>query len=204
MDGVLFDTERMYQQTWRELAEERGIKLGDGFTKAISGTSGSGMARVLEEWYQVKDGAEIARECMERMEKKLSIHVPVKEGVREILGFFQERGVLLAVASSSSVEQIEANLRGSGIREYFTAVTSGSEVERGKPAPDIFLRAAEKIGCRPEECFVFEDSVNGVRAGIRAGCATIMVPDLIEAPPEIRPGCLAVCSSLSEALQVCR
>lgn len=120
MDGVLFDTERMYQQTWREIAEERGIKLGDGFTKAISGTSGSGMARVLEEWYQVKDGAEIARECMERMEKKLSIHVPVKEGVREILGFFQERGVLLAVASSSSVEQIEANLRGSGIREYFT------------------------------------------------------------------------------------
>ena len=48
MDGVLFDTERMYQQTWREIAEERGIKLGDGFTKAISGTSGSGMARVLE------------------------------------------------------------------------------------------------------------------------------------------------------------
>ena len=93
----------------------------------------------------------------------------------------------MAVASSSLPGQIEANLRGAGIRDYFDAVVSGTEVERGKPAPDIFLRAAERIGCRAEDCFVFEDSENGVRAGHAAGCITVMVPDMIDPSETIRP-----------------
>ena len=198
MDGVLFDTERIYQQTWHELAEEQGIKLGSGFLRAITGTNGERMRRVVEEHYQVSDGAAVAEECMKRMQEKLSECVPVKDGVREILAFFRERGVRMAVASSSSHEQIEANLAGAGIRAYFEAVVSGTEVEQGKPAPDIFLRAAEQIGCRPEECFVFEDSENGVRAGHGAGCITVMIPDLIEPSDQVRPYCSWICRDFFE------
>lgn len=199
MDGVLFDTERVYQQTWHEIAAERGMELGNGFLEAITGTSGAHMCQVLEEFYRVADGAAIAKECMGRVREKLSVHVPVKEGVYEILEFFRERGMKTAVASSSLPQQIEANLQKAGIKDYFSEIVSGTEVEHGKPAPDIFLRAAERIGSRPQECFVFEDSGNGIKAGYAAGCITIMVPDLIEPSPRIRQCCSRICKSLVEA-----
>lgn len=203
MDGVLFDTERIYQQTWHELAEERGIKLGGGFLKAITGTNGDRMRRLVETYYQASDGTAIVEECMKRMREKLSASVPVKIGVREILGFFREHGVEMAVASSSFPQQIEANLQKAGIREYFDAVVSGMEVKHGKPAPDIFLCAAEQIGCRPEECFVFEDSENGIRAGHAAGCITVMIPDLIEPSDAIRPYCFRICRDFFEVREHC-
>lgn len=199
MDGLLFDTEKVYQETWHEIAKEHNIKLGNGFLEAISGTNGEQMCRILECYYQVPDGADIMQECMARVQQKLSVHVPIKEGVKEILNFFREKGIRLAVASSSSVQQIESNLKISGIEEYFTEIISGSEVDCGKPAPDIFLLAAKRIDCRPEECFVFEDSKNGIRAGHEAGCVTIMVPDLIKPTSEIVPYCFKIYSSMREA-----
>lgn len=189
MDGVLFDTERLYQETWGELAAERGIRLEDSFLMAISGTNGSGMKRVIEKYYQVSDGTAIIEMCMARMKEKLALHVPVKKGVYEILEYFREIGMRMAVASSSSTLQIEANLSKTGIRKCFSEIVSGAEVEHGKPSPDIFLLAAKKIGCKPEECLVFEDSENGVKAGHRAGCFTIMIPDLIEPNAEISVLC---------------
>ncbi|MCI9083206.1 MAG: HAD family phosphatase [Lachnospiraceae bacterium] len=201
MDGLMFDTERVYQQTWQELADERNIRLGDGFLKAISGTNGPYMCQVIKEYYHVSDGSFIVAECMERIRKKLSVHVPVKEGVYEILVFFREKGIRTAVASSSSMEQIEANLKRANMRGYFDAIISGTEVENGKPAPDIFLYAAERIECLPNECLVFEDSENGIRAGYAAGCITVMVPDLIEPSPEILPCCSKICRNLNQAMQ---
>lgn len=199
MDGVLFDTERMYQDIWQQLARERHVTLGSGFVRTISGTTGNRMRQVVEEYYQVSDGDAVIRECMARIREQLSVHVPVKEGVREILHFLKEKGIPAAVASSSSTEQIEANLRKSGIRDTFASVVSGTEVKAGKPAPDIFLCAAERIGCRPEECVVFEDSENGIRAGHAAGCITFMIPDLIAPGEDIRPYCSRICGGLTEA-----
>ena len=199
MDGVLFYTEQIYQQTWHELAAERKVELASGFLQAISGSSGARMNQVLEEYYHVSDGAVLAQECMGRVRQKLAVHVPVKEGVHEILAFFKEKGMPIAVASSSLPGQIEANLKNAGIKTYFAEIISGTEVEHGKPAPDIFLLAARRIGCAPQECFVFEDSENGVKAGFAAGCATFMVPDLIEPSSEIRQYCTRICRNLTEA-----
>lgn len=205
MDGVLFDTEKVYQQTWHEIAAELKVTLGNGFLRDISGSSGARMNQVIETYFQVPDGAGIARECMGRVREKLSVHVPMKEGVREILEFFRQEGMPVAVASSSLSQQIETNLKNADIDVFFSEVVSGTEVEQGKPAPDIFLRAAERIGCKPEQCFVFEDSENGVKAGYAAGCATIMVPDLIAPSPQIQHYCTRICRNLVEArVEVCR
>lgn len=201
MDGLLFDTERIYQQTWQEIAAEKGVKLDGGFVKAISGTNGSHMCRVIERYYHVPDGTAIMDECMGRIRRKLAVHVPVKKGVHEILDFFQKKGMRIAVASSSAVRQIESNLETAGIRGYFSAVVSGTQVSRGKPEPDIFLYAAERIGCAPDACFVFEDSENGIKAGYAAGCTTIMVPDLMEASASILPYCRKICRDLLQAEQ---
>lgn len=199
MDGLLFDTERIYQETWAELAEKYQVKLADGFAREISGTNGTYMCAVLEKHYHVPDGSLIMKECMERIRRKLEVHVPVMKGVPEILAYFKSQGLHLAVASSSSRSQIEANLKKAQIIQYFDEIVSGTEVAQGKPAPDIFLRAASKIGCKPEECYVFEDSANGIRAGYAAGCVTVMIPDLIEPTEEIRGLCDLVCEDLLRA-----
>ncbi len=199
MDGVLFDTERLYQKTWGELAAEYGVSLGNRFVMEISGTNGERMKRVVEKYYHVSNGSVVIEACMERMKEKLDLHVPVKKGVYEILEYFRRLGMPIAVASSSSVQQIESNLFKSSTRGYFSEIVSGSEVKSGKPSPDIFLLAAKKIGCKAEECFVFEDSENGVRAGYSAGCFTIMVPDLIKPSEEIRFICSKICPDLLQA-----
>ena len=198
MDGVLFDTERIYQDTWQEIAAERRIKLDSGFVKTISGTNGKKMLQVVEKYYRVPDGTVIADVCMSRVREKLSVHVPVKKGVYEILRFLKEKDIRTAVASSTSRQQIEKNLQMTGIRGYFDEIVSGSEVKHGKPEPDIFLCAAGRIGCRPEECFVFEDSENGVRSGHAAGCVTIMIPDLVEPEAGICSYCFKICRDFQE------
>ena len=200
MDGLLFDTERIFQETWKELADAYHVELAEGFTKAISGTNGAHMCRVIEAYYHVPDGEEIRDACMKGVKEKLRMHVPVKKGVSEILRYFRETGIRIAVASSSPREQIQANLECAGLYEYFDAIVSGSEVLHGKPEPDIFLRAAEKIGCSPEACYVFEDSENGIRAGAAAGCMTVMVPDLLEPSKEVMPYCKWICENLEQAL----
>ena len=82
---------------------------------------------------------------------------------------------------------------------YFDAVVSGEDVTHGKPAPDIFLLAANRLGCNPADCYVFEDGINGVRAGLAAGCTTIMVPDTVLPTDEVRAACAGVFASLDEA-----
>lgn len=199
MDGLLFDTEAVYQQTWQEIARERNIKLDSSFLSAICGTNGEYMCHVIEKYYHVSDGTAIINECMGRIREKLSVHVPIKRGVHEILDFFQEKGICMAVASSSSIQQIKSNLKITGIYGYFSAIVSGEEIKHGKPAPDIFLCASERIDCKPDECFVFEDSENGIKAGYAAGCITIMVPDLAKASSGILPYCTKVCQNLFQA-----
>ena len=104
----------------------------------------------------------------------------------------------MAVASGSRKEMLLHNLKKAGIYDMFDAIASGHEVEHGKPAPDVFLLAAERLGLKPEECYVIEDGANGVRAGAAAGCDVIMVPDLVEADDEMRKITVGIFDSLSE------
>ena len=91
----------------------------------------------------------------------------------------------MAVASSSHRHQVQANLQRSGIGTFFDAVVAKEDVSQGKPDPEIFLTAAKQLGLAPSDCYVFEDSFNGVRAGHAAGCCTIMIPDLLQPDQEI-------------------
>lgn len=200
MDGLLFDTERLYRDSWIFLAESFGQVPNPAFPKAVSGSSGAHMREIIHEYYPEVDAFAFQAQCYQRVAEQLEVAVPEKPGLHEILEGLHARGVKIAVASSSSVEGIEHNLRMAGIRDYFDAVVSASQVKNGKPAPDIFLYAAQQLGLKPEDCYVFEDSMNGIRAGAAAGCTTVMVPDLTAPTEDIRSICDAICSSLKEAL----
>ena len=198
MDGMLLDTERLYQESWVEMAKQFGQKPDPAFPSAVSGTNGEGMRQIIREYYPAVDAHAFQAGCVARVESILDEQGPMeKPGARELLEYFRARGIKTAVASSTGKNRILSNLRQTGLDTFFDAVVSGQEVTRGKPEPDIFLLAAERIGCAPEECYVFEDSANGIRAGMAAGCVTVMVPDMV--PPSKNLPVSRVCVSLHEA-----
>lgn len=186
MDGVLFDTERLYQKTWNLVAVQMGQKISSTFQNDIGGTNGEAMRTVIRKHYPAVDPDTFISACLDQLQEIEKTYVPEKPGLRPFLEYLQANNVKMAVASSSPIYMIENNLQVAGIESYFAAVVSGSQVARGKPEPDIFLYAAEQLGLAPEECYVFEDSFNGIRAGVAAGCTTIMIPDLFEPTEEIR------------------
>ena len=186
MDGLMFDTEQIWQKNWNLIADEMGIKLADEFKYAICGTSGRLMDEVCEKYYGVADGSVVSSKVKQRVHDDLIEFTPEKPGIHEILDFFEANGVKMAVASSSAEEVIRRNLKNTNTEKYISAVVSGIGMPNGKPAPDIFLKAAAMLELDPKECYVFEDAFNGVTAGYRAGCRTIMIPDMSQPTDEIR------------------
>lgn len=184
-DGLMFDTESIFSKAWVQAGEQLGVVVPAGFLTAVSGSCGDAMRRIIEEWVPGVDHEELRSLTYEISYGIQSRGVPEKPGLHEILDFFQASGVKLAVASAAHREPIERNLENSGIRDYFQAVITHEDLTRGKPDPEAFLTAAKSLGLPPEDCYVFEDSFNGVRAGHAAGCCTIMIPDLRQPDEEI-------------------
>ena len=200
MDGLLFDTEAIFQSVWQEKARELGRTLDEDFTRRICGSSGPVTQAVVTDYYGVEDPTAFIRdvnECVRRIEET---YLPMKKGCVEILTGLREAGFKLAVASASRQPMIERNLAFNGIAKYFDEVVSSSQVERGKPEPDVFLYAAERLSLPPEECYVFEDSMNGIRAAYAAKMRPVMIPDLVQPTEEIRALCWGIFPDLSEAL----
>ena len=115
-----------------------------------------------------------------------------------MLEFCRGHGIRTAVASSSTSRVVEHNLSSAGVRGYFDAIVCGEEVVNGKPAPDIFLLAARKIGVDPRRCCVFEDAISGITGAFRAGCRAVMVPDMVAPTSEVEGMCV-VYPDLSQA-----
>lgn len=201
MDGLLFDTERLYREGWIAMAERFGQVSNPAFPSAVSGTNGIHMQEVVHRYYPAVDAKAFIQGCISYVDDILLTSVPEKPGVHEILEFLHAHGVKIAVASSSDREVIHHNMALTGTTAYFDAVVSGQEVTVGKPDPDIFLLAAERLGLSPKDCYVFEDSTNGILAGAAAGCATVMIPDLVTPTDELRVHCAGVYRSLLEAKQ---
>ena len=196
MDGLLFDTERLYYKSMEESTRRFGVQHTQEFEDALAGTNGAQAVATIHSFFPAVDAHAMLADCTARVRAWLEKEVPLKPGARELPAFFRAHGVRTAVASSTEKDLVLHNLKLAGLDGLFDAVVSGQEVAHGKPAPDVFLHAAQQIGCAPEECYVFEDSVSGCRAGIAAGCATVMVIDMFQPTEELRTGCARICESL--------
>ena len=199
MDGLLIDSERIFQRIWRELAAEAGYTLDDTFAEAMCGSSGKATEAVLRRYVPGVEPQDMMDECYRRVVEVEKKSIPLKPGAVEILAGMKRRGFHTALASSSPVDMIRNNLEVTGLAAYFDELVSGFEVRRGKPEPDIFLLAAERLGLPARDCYVLEDSVNGIRAGHAAGCMAVMVPDLVQPTPEVRALCHGVYPDLLAA-----
>ena len=199
MDGTLLDTERLYQEGWYNVAEEFGETPSRELPRAVSGASGQKMEEILHEFYPKVDARKYVERVVDYVLKKTAEKIDLMPNVKEILAFFKENHVPMAVASSSPPDVIRKNLSKAGIVEEFEVLISGEEVEHGKPAPDIFIKAAELLQLLPQECYVFEDSINGIHAAAAANCAAIMIPDQVQPDEETKKLALAIYPSLGAA-----
>lgn len=204
MDGTLVDTERFFWNGWIETADLFGIERKPEFAASMSGTPRRHMPEVLHKFYPNVDAEKYIEIVYARTERDRAKNIPIKAGAVEILEYFSEQKIPMAVASSSEASTVEKNLARVGIRKYFTAIIGGDQISNGKPAPDIFLKAAEMIHIAPKDCYIFEDSFNGVRAAAAAGGSTIMVIDCVQPTAEIRALCTGVYENLNEVLNEIR
>jgi HAD superfamily hydrolase (TIGR01509 family) len=187
LDGLMFDTERMWATFWEPALSSLGLHYSEGLAEDARGTAGESMRAVLRKHFGPDcDTEAIIARLHELAEAAFAQPVPKKPGLDALLAYLQAHGIPMAVASSSRQDVVRRHLRNGQIEPYFRAVITGDMVARSKPEPDIFLRAAEALGVSPAECLVLEDSYNGVRAGHAGGFITVMVPDLAPADDEMR------------------
>ena len=199
MDGLMFDTQSVYDSAYRETAlKEFGTELSDKFCEALMGSCGDDMLRTVNEFYPQMDAYTFIRHSFALTAQKVRTELRAMPSLGELLEYLRETGYILAVASASESPIVQNNLLSSGLGHYFAACLCGDEVVHGKPHPEMYLRAAEMISCDPQECYVLEDSPNGILAASRAGCTPVMVPDVVQPDEEIRRLCAGVFGSLLE------
>lgn len=200
MDGLMFDTERLWDTLWEPACKELGLPLPpdmEKFTAGGRGLAGENLCRHVAE-YIPGDPQKVLAKVWQLADKRFAEGVPCKKGLKELLATLEDMGLPRIVASSSPRAMIEMNLQTTGTARYFHDVVCGSDVAHSKPAPDIFLEAARRLKLDIRRCLVLEDSFNGIRAGHAAGAVTVMIPDMAQPTPEIEQLYTRRCNSLLE------
>lgn len=187
MDGLMFDTERVYVEAMDYIGEKIGLgKLGYIVRKTLGMNRSSARKVWIDELGENYDEEAINREIIiYYTEYYKNNTVPVKDGLYELLEYLEENNYKIALASSSEKEIIIRHLKETNIDKYFSVIVSGEDFEVSKPNPDIYLKACELLKEEPKNCIALEDSKNGLLAAYNAGCKPVMIPDLYEAEEEI-------------------
>ena len=201
MDGLMFDTERIWDTCWAPALAKFGLSYKEGLSQASRGTTRSGTRDVLRRFYgNGCPAAGIVEELYRLAYEAFTKPVPKMAGLDELLAWLDAHHIPMAVASSSRMASIRHHLDGWGLTHYFKVIVSGEQFSASKPDPEIFLCAAEALGTQPGRTLVLEDSYNGVRAGAAGHFVTVMVPDMAPANDEMRRLYTAECCDLYEVL----
>lgn len=178
LDGTLVDSMWMWRNIDIEYLGRYGIPLPETLQKDISGMSFSETAVYFKETFGIPESLEEIKQTWNEMAYyKYTHEVPLKPGVLAFLKRLKAKGIRTGIATSNSRELVEAVVKSLNIGEYLDEIHTSCEVEKGKPAPDIYLLVAECLGVQPEHCMVFEDIPEGILAGLRAGMKVCAVED---------------------------
>lgn len=179
LDGTLIDSMWMWEEIDIEYLKQFGIMLPGDLQSAITGMSFTETAQYFKNRFGLTDTIEETKDKWNRMAwDKYANEVPLKEGTRELLEFIKKSGRKAGIATSNSRELVELVIERLGIRKYFDSIRTSCEVEKGKPSPDIYLLVAKDLLVEPVDCLVFEDVVQGIIAGKKAGMKVCAVYDL--------------------------
>lgn len=202
MDGVVLDTEKLYCRFWREAAMALGYPMTVEQALGMRSLNAQAGQAKLESYF----GPGVSREEMknkriELMDAYVNVHgVDPKPGISELLHELKRWGIKTAITTSSPMERVHRYLKPLGLLDQFDRLCSGHDVPHGKPEPDIYLHGAASIGLAPDQCLAIEDSHAGVLSASRAGCLTVLVPDLDEPAPETLESLYACCEKLTDII----
>ena len=186
MDGLILDSERTVLNIWEKIGEKYGFENIRAYGISVIGKNKKATIDEFERVYG-ESGVPYEKELRAVYnEMAQKGEVPLKPNTLELLNAMKSAGMKIAIASSSTREEITSQLGPLGALELFDAVVSGDQVTRSKPDPEIFLKACDALNVKPEESLGLEDSYNGVRSCKASGLYTIMVPDLIAPNDEMK------------------
>ncbi|MCU0497334.1 MAG: HAD family phosphatase [Anaerolineae bacterium] len=179
MDGLLVNSEVVWNDAETELIEARGYQYTEEARAQIVGLRVDEFMAKLHAHYALTESVDVlVRELNDRMLQLIPVKVSPMAGAAEILRYVVEHNIPRAIASNSSRAIIDATLAAQGWEDIFTIRCTADDEKLGKPAPDVYLRAAERLGVDPKACLGIEDSVNGARGVVAAGMTCFAVPDL--------------------------
>ncbi len=187
MDGTLFDTERFYASSWLQAGKELNFAYAEESLAACTGRNTRDSGKFFEEHYAgIISYDEFIKVRTRYYEALVAEHgIPLKPGALECLTYLKDRGYGIALATATRTVRVLENLEKTDFLRFFDVLVTGDMVKNGKPDPESFLLAAEKLGVRPDECVAVEDSFNGVHAIAAAGMYCVMVPDVTPPTDEI-------------------
>ena len=206
MDGIIFDSERLVIECWQVVAAKHNIPDIVEICMRVQGNNREETGRRFREKYGNGFPYEVYKKEVSALFRQLygGGRLPLKPGVVEILEELKRKRVPLALASSTRTDIVKLELDEAHLLPYFDAVLGGDMAPRSKPEPDIFLAAAAALQVEPKNCYVLEDSYNGIRAAYRAGMHPIMVPDMQQPTEEIRKLAEIIADNLLTALEFLR
>lgn len=189
MDGVILDSEKLYVRFWCEAANFCGYPMKPEHALGIRSLGRPFAIKKLRGWFgEDFDYDAVRNKRIELMDEYVSKNgIDAKSGAETLLKWLKQNGYRVALATATPVDRAKKYLNRVGLLGNFDAICSARQVKQGKPEPDIYLYAAEKLGLSPEECLALEDSQNGVRSAFAAGCKTVLVPDLDDPEKELKP-----------------
>lgn len=201
VDGVLVDSEKVFNVCWRQAARACGYEMS--YDQALELRSlDSGLARELFlKWYDDEEAYSVIREARKNIMKDMTDKEPIKpkDGVKDLLRALRDYYVKIAIVTSSPIDRIKTYMQSVDIDiNLFDHIITTEKVERGKPYPDVYTFACKKLGCAPSLCLAVEDSPNGIESAHAAGCKTVMIPDLSPFTEHLAPKVDWHFSSISE------
>ena len=188
MDGVILDTEKLYVRFWSEAGRACGYPMEPRHALAIRSLARPYAIEKLRGFFGENFDYDLVRnKRIELMDAYVREHgVEAKPSAAETLSWLNENGYGVALATATPAARAKEYLGSLGLLEYFDKIVSAREVPRGKPMPDIYLKASSELGFSPSECMAVEDSLNGIRSASSAGCLTVMAVDLDEPSDEAK------------------
>ena len=205
MDGLLIDSERPIRDAWLQVARRNNIALTEADYLRVVGRNEADGKAILDGLFDGNFSFVQARKCVADLlsESSAMQGYAVKPGALALLSWLSARAVPCCVASSTHGTEVRRRLDQVELLAFFGSVCSGEEVSKGKPDPELFLLASQRLGVNPTDCLVFEDSEYGAIGALAAGMSAVIVPDLKMPGADMRASCLAVLESLEQALPRC-
>lgn len=203
MDGVLFDTERLCMDGWKQVASKWGIEGMEETSRLCIGLNANDTKELVRSRYgEGFSYDEFRKEVSDWVWDSIGKQgLPVKRGVNKILPYLKQAKAAIGLASSTRYTSVINHLKQAKIIDYFQVIVTGDMIEHSKPQPDIYLLACRKLGVDPSQAYAVEDSPNGIRAAAAAGMRPIMVPDLILPDKQMKELSYLICEDLLEVMR---